>query len=208
MTNYKKSLTNQTITLKSALIDEDTYYNRHNQNSDAFTKISLICIGILIGMALLAVIRSCDKDPEPIVTRNNCIKCHSKEYKKKQEMVAYFVKAGSKSPEQMAEAVLKTKNPRLLAALHVGGEKNTPHTSMKTGYKNRYSGAWQTSKHWGKITKNTTITEQALIAEFALKAHVDDEKSIIKGLNAYGGESNRVTGNYAYNVLAELTKVP
>jgi hypothetical protein len=121
---------------------------------------------------------------------------------------AYFRKHGNKgsTPDQLATAVLMTKSYRVLAAIHTAGERNSPVTARHTGYKGRYSGAWQTSAHWGKVTGN--VTDQALIAELALDAHVKEEGGIIKGLNAYGGESNKAKGKYAYTVLAELERVP
>jgi hypothetical protein len=163
----------------------------------AFTRIGFICFGIMIGMGILGTFKTCVKEPQPAVA---CMTCDQKQ----KDMTSYFKSKKVKSPEQMAEAVLKTRNPRLLAAIHVGGEKRTPHTSMNTGYKNRYSGAWQTSDHWGKVNADTSISDQALIAELAINTHVTEEKDIIMGLNAYGGERNKRHGKYAYNVLKEF----
>jgi uncharacterized protein YpmB len=141
---------------------------------------------------------------KPVTT--DCTKCHNK----KAELTRYFKKSGSKTPEQMAEAVLKTKSPRLMAAIHIGGEKGTPYTVRNGGYKKRHAGAWQMSKRNQKAYGVVPIDPvgQALQAERLLDDLVADEKDIVKALNAYGGESNKKRGKYAYNVLDELRQVP
>lgn len=201
--NYKKSLQHQdrNIMLPDALIDTDLQPRR-----EAST-LEMVCLTAALFFACttaVLLVKGCDREPMPAVIKSQCVSCHSKEG----IMAYYFRKKGVKSPEQMAEAVLRTRNPRLLAAMNVGGEKKTPHTAMKTGWKRQFSGAWQTHDRWGKITKHSTITEQALIAEFALETHVAEQKNVIKGLNAYGGESDLKNGKYAFNVLKELAEVP
>jgi hypothetical protein len=89
-----------------------------------------------------------------------------------------------------------------IAKVETGGNAHV----RNTGYKGHYSGAWQTERTWGKVTSN--ITDQALIAELALDTHVKDEKDIIRGLNAYGGQKDKVNGAYAYTVLEELRRMP
>lgn len=165
-----------------------------------FLVSSMATIIILLTLSIKGCSDSYKNPPKQL----NCQGCHGLKVK----MVEYFKTNKVKSPQEMAEAVLKTKNPRLLAAINVGGEKKTPHTAISTGYKNQYSGAWQTADNWGKITKKTSIADQALIAELALETHVSEEKDIIRGLNAYGGESNKTRGQYAYAVLKELQRVP
>ena len=177
------------------------------QPKDYFLPIATLATGIAFGMTLIVAIKSCDVVSIPTPAEaivSDCRVCHY--VTRHAKMSAYFRKAGSKTPEAMATAVLMTKSPRLLAAITVKGEKLTPPTARKTGYKGRYSGAWQTEAHWGKVTSN--ITDQALIAEFALDTHVKDEKGIIRGLNAYGGQKDKAKGKYAYEVLAELQRVP
>lgn len=169
-----------------------------------FATMTIFSVGVSLGMVLIVAIKSCDTEPKPAQAAQKCQTCHYVTAHSK--MAAYFRKNGSKTPEQMATAVLMTKSPRLLAAIHVTGEKNTPPTARNTGYKGRYSGAWQTESRWGKVTSD--VTDQALIAERALNAHVTEEKNIIRGLNAYGGHKDKVNGAYAYNVLAELQRVP
>ena len=107
----------------------------------------------------------------------------------------------------MALAVLNTKNPRLLAALAVKGERNTPYTVRRGGYKGAHAGAWQANqKFWGKVPYNPV--GQALQSERILEELVSDEPNIVKALNTYGGESDKIKGKYAYNVIAELVNVP
>ena len=174
------------------------------RNSNPLATVALLGIGAIMGMALLTGLRACEREPMPAVIKHDCASCHNKTM----AMIRYFKNKNVKSPEEMAEAVLKTRNPRLLAAIHVGGEKKTPHTAINTGWKGKYSGAWQTHERWGKITKHSTITEQALASELAIETHTAEQKDIIKGLNAYGGESDKKNGKYAFNVLRELQKVP
>ena len=171
-----------------------------------FTLIVHLAIGIAIGVTATVAVKSCDVEPLPNVSVRsvNCPTCHT--ISRHAAMTSYFSKAGSASPEQMATAVLMTRSPRLLAAIHVAGEKKSKPSSRNTGYKGRYSGAWQTAKVWGKVTDN--IVDQALIAELALNTHVKNEKDIVRGLNAYGGHKDKVNGAYAYNVIEELQRVP
>jgi len=184
--------------------------NRKNKKYEVdapFTHLDYIIVFGLIAIVVIFLItvlhlaiKGLNIKPSP--PQKQCIECHNR----KNAMVNYLKRNKVKSPQEMAEALLNSKNGRLLAAIHVRGEKATPHTAMKTGYKNKYSGAFQTHDSWGKITKDTSIAEQALIAEVALTTHVAEEKSIIKGLNAYGGHKDKVNGAYAYNVLDELQR--
>lgn len=151
-------------------------------------------------MAYVSTIEYNDKvaDHSETGALTDCKTCHQK-----MALAKYFEQAGSKAPEQMAEAVLVTKRPRLMAAIAKVESNGNPHI-RNTGYKNRYSGAWQTGKHWGKVTAD--VTEQALIAEFALESHIKDAKGNLKrGLNGYGGDS---TDRYSRKILAELERVP
>lgn len=181
--------------------------NRKYESDTPFTGFDYIIIGALISIVgaflfTMYFVMFKGLNITPTKPQKQCIECHNR----KNAMVDYLKRNKVKSPQEMAEALLATRNGRILAALHVRGEKKTPHTAMKTGYKNRYSGAFQTHESWGKITKNTSIAEQALIAEVALTTHVTEEKSIIKGLNAYGGHKDKINGAYAYNVLDELQR--
>lgn len=150
-----------------------------------------------LGAAALVIFTECQ--PKPKLTE--CMGCH-----RKAAYTAYFQKAGSKSPQEMAEAVLATKNPRLMAAIAKIETGGNPHI-RNTGYKKRHDGAFQiASKHHGKVSHD--VVEQALQAEMVLVGMLSEEKSIIPALNAYAGHTDKKRGRYAYNVLAELSQVP
>ena len=132
----------------------------------------------------------------------DCQKCHSRELQKQSKLAAYFKKNGSKTPEEMADAVLRTKSPRLLSAVAVRETGGNPDV-RSTGYRKRHHGAFQVnSKHWGKVSHDPI--EQALQAE-AILTELTHEKGIVAGLNAYGGDTH---GKYAKMILAELVSVP
>lgn len=136
---------------------------------------------------------------ENIAPQRECAECHNRQA----AMTEYFKKSGSKSPEEMANAVLATKSPRLLAAVAVAGEKNTPITARNTGYKKRHHGAFQVNpKYWGAVPYDAT--GQAKQAERIL-TELTDEMPIKTALSFYGGDS---TDKYQRRVLAELTRVP
>jgi len=116
---------------------------------------------------------------------------------------AYFHKAGNKHSEVMAKAVLATKQPELMAAIAVKGEKNTPYTSRRGGYKKRHAGAWQQNeKYWGKIPHDAL--SQAIKAEKDLAGLVAETGDLKKALNVWGGDKTKKV--YAKNILAELEK--
>ena len=132
----------------------------------------------------------------------DCQKCHSHELQKQSKLAAYFKKNGSKTPEEMADAVLKTKSPRLLSAVAVRETGGNPNV-RSTGYRKRHHGAFQVNpKHWGKVPHDPI--EQALQAE-AILTELTHEKGLVAGLNAYGGDTR---GKYAKMILTELQDVP
>jgi hypothetical protein len=131
----------------------------------------------------------------------DCRECH-----RKVAMTRYFERRGNPTPEQMAEAVLATKSPRLMASIAVKGEKNTPYWTRNGGYKKRHDGAYQMSKAhkkaYGPVPPDPI--GQALQAERYL-SDITSELNIKEALNEYGGDSR---GHYANRVLAELINVP
>jgi len=120
------------------------------------------------------------------------------------DFTLYFLKSGSKTPQQMAEAVLHTKSPRLLAAMATK-ETNGNHAVRNTGYKKRHHGAWQVNpKYWGKVSNSPV--EQAKQAETILEDLAKVSNNDINSILAkYGGDS---TNSYAKKILAELVNVP
>ena len=197
MTRYKKCLANQKITLKDTIVDPYIFGKRDDFKLTGFAGI--LGLGVILGMLVLSGVKKCEMEPQPAIIKRDCGLCHNRTM----SMTLYFERAGSKTPEQLAIAVLATKSPRLLAAIHVKGEKLSPYTSRNTGYKKRHSGAWQvSSKDWGTVSKNPT--EQALQAEMIL-IELTNKRPIRQALNIYGGDS---TDAYSKRVLAELVKVP
>ena len=170
---------------------------RRPRNKHTWLQVAIYCV-IFAGLMVVAGQSTTPPTPQPAVCHTACSGCHN-------PMSNYFRKAGSKTPEQMAEAVLATRNPRLLAAIHVAGEKCTPHTVRHGGYRHRYAGAWQVdARHWGPVSRD--VTEQALQAELVITSLAQEHRGDIRrALNAYGGDSS---GRYARVVLAELERTP
>lgn len=185
MTNYKKSLKDQMI---------DPYY----QEKPTSYMIYITCCLIAGLLFMVAAIRSCNPNTEPIAVKRECSSCHNRQM----VMTQYFKRNGSKTPEEMANAVLRTRNPKLLAAVAVV-ETGGTSTLRSTGYKNRHHGAFQVNpKHWGEVPKDAV--GQALQAERILE-ELTDTMPIKKALSLYGGDS---TSKYQRKVLAELVRVP
>ena len=186
--NYKKSLLNQVIL-------QDHYLQTKKDNRQDI--ITLVLLGAVAGMIGITAFKACTKEPEPV--QRPCQACHTRVM----VMANYFKKAGSKSsPEEMANAVLKTKSPRLLASIAKIESGGNPRL-RNTGYKKRHHGAFQVNpKHWGKVPKDAA--GQALQAERIL-TELTETMPIKKALSRYGGDT---TDKYQRKVLAELVKVP
>lgn len=184
--NYKRCIRTQPIRVSDAILPDPA----SPKNTKAFACAALVGIGMVFGMFVVTGMKSCEK-PQQL---SDCMTCH-----RKVAYTKYF--QGSLDPQAMATAVLATKSPKLLAAMHVAGEKRSPHTSRKGGRGGKYGGAWQTGPHFGKVPDS--VTEQALIAELAIGTHFADAKGdMVKALNGYGGDKTKK--QYAYNVLREL----
>lgn len=134
-----------------------------------------------------------------VVLQNTCVMCHNY----KMSMSAYFKRSGSRNPEEMANAVLRTKSPRLLAAVSVVESDGNPRVKH-TGFKKRHHGAFQVNpKHWGKVPKDAA--GQALQAETIIE-ELTETMTIKKALNYYGGDKTK--SQYANDILAEMEEVP
>lgn len=176
---------------------QDPYYRPRESN--AFATLALFAMGMAIGMILIVVLRACDAEPVSAMPTPDCQSCHTATAHSK--MTAYFKRNGSKTPEQMATAVLMTENPRLLAAIAV--KENTPHTVRHGGYKGQHAGSWQVNpRHWGKVPRDAV--GQALQAERII-TELTTDYGIKKALSIYGGDS---TTKYQRTILAELQGVP
>jgi len=141
------------------------------------------------------------KHPSVKPAQKQCAECHDS---KKHNLTEYFKKKGSPEPEVMADAVLQTRNPRLLAAVAVK-ESTGNYRIRNAGYKNRHHGAFQVNpRDWGKVS--TDPIDQALQAEGILRELVEEKGTITAALNQYGGDKTHK--RYAKNILAELQEVP
>jgi len=193
----KRCLENQKVILSNVIVQDDERFLPMEpiRSSNLFTTVALISVGAAMGMAIIAGIRRCEVYPEPA---KECAACHNQQM----AMSNYFKKAGSKSPEEMAYAVLKTNNPRLLAAVSVVESNANPNT-RRSGYKRRHDGAFQVNpKHWGRVPDDAI--GQSLQAERILQ-ELTQTMPIKKALSQYGGDS---TDKYQRRVLAELVRVP
>ncbi len=162
--------------------------------------IIILTIGIVVGITIMVLAKGCSVKPMPaVVAQAGCNECHTPS---REKMTAYFRKAGSRSPEEMANAVVRTRNGRLLAAIAVVESGGNP-TVRRSGYKKRHDGAFQVNKkYWGKVPHDAA--GQALQAE-AILAELTETMPIKKALALYGGDS---TDKYTKRVLAELVRVP
>jgi hypothetical protein len=183
--------------------DEQARYFANNPQ-DPWWAYPLVCGCVMLMIIILAYsIRSCI--PIPNKGELDCSRCHSAQLQHKQRMVSYFIRKGSKSPEEMANAVLQTNNPRLLASIAVRETGGNPD-NKRTGYKKKHDGAWSVNPaHWGNVPKDAAA--QAQQAQRILQ-ELTQERPIKQALNFYGGESNLQTGRYANGVLKELLQVP
>lgn len=161
--------------------------------------LTLMSVGVAFGMVGITALKACDKTPEPVVVQSSCVQCHGH----RAALIQYFRQNGSKSPEEMANAVLDTKFPRLLAAISKVESGGNPHL-RNTGYRKKHHGAFQVNpKYWGEVSFNPA--EQALQAERIL-TELTDTMPVKQALNFYGGDVSRK--KYSNAILAEMVKVP
>jgi hypothetical protein len=199
-TKYKSCLDRQTISIINAL-DEPLRPARLKREG-SYDMVAHIGIGMLLMAAIMLSVKGCMKEPQPALNKEVCVGCHQR-----LAFTVYFQKAGNKHPDTMALAVLATKSPKMMSALAVAGERNTPYTVRKGGWKKRHAGSWQLNermhrKSYGSVPYNAV--DQALQAEKLLQDLTS--MPIEKALSVWGGDS---TDAYQQRVLAELErKVP
>lgn len=165
-------------------------------------KATATWVGLFAIVLIFAGHTCSSKEPQPALKN-----CHSNVTSFRQlQMTEYFRDANNKHPEMMATAVLETKRPKLMAAIAVAGEKNSPFTVKQGGYKKRHVGAWQVSKRdWGYA--GATPIDQALKAERVLDDLLEEcNGDLRKALNRYGGDRTRKV--YAKNILNEVKNIP
>lgn len=145
--------------------------------------VLLICIFLF---------RGCSEEPVEIY------KAHYRPEEVK--MIQVFKKHGSTHPEEMAVAVTKTKNPKLMAAIAIKESNGRPRAVGDSGAS---KGAFQVQeKHWSKVP--TTATEQALQAEKILEELVASSRGRLRsGLEKYntGRVGTKAGKRYAADVL-------
>lgn len=71
--HYNKSAL-PNISLKDTL---DPYYSRHGRGGDVCASMTLVLIGLVMGIVLLPAIRACDKAPEHVAVSHRCSECHT-----------------------------------------------------------------------------------------------------------------------------------
>jgi hypothetical protein len=182
------------------MIDYKNYGKTSNLKELMFL-IAVFIMGTVLGLTITDFKGSVTIKVHDKGVQLDCRECH-----RKVAMTRYFERRGNPTPEAMAEAVLATKSPRLMAAIAVKGEKNTPYWIRNGGYKKRHAGAWQMSKAHKKTYGEVPYDPigQALQAERYL-SDAASEKNIKEALNEFGGDSQ---GHYANTVLSELVNVP
>lgn len=64
------------ISLKDTL-DLDEYYSRHdNRSNRGFVWVVVVLMSITWGMIMMAALKACDKQPEPVAVSVDCSGCH------------------------------------------------------------------------------------------------------------------------------------
>ena len=177
-----------------------TDHNNISRDHQHPTPLDLLaCAALLLTLCLVAWQLGGRHDR---TTAPDCSLCHSQQAR----LAGYLRAKGNPTPEALAEAVIHTRSPRLMAAIAVRGERNTPYWIRHGGRAHAHAGAWQVNgKMHGAVSYD--VTEQALQSELILTDLVTEHHGdVVKALNAYGGDTH---GRYADRVLAELaTEVP
>lgn len=193
-------LNNRPPTVQEIEDEEQALYLKKCGHAGAglFEITTMLVVGAVLGMTVLACLRSCEREPQPASTVN-CKGCHAKV-----AMANYLEKKGSKQPKLLADALLKTSNPQLLAAVAVVETKG--NNVSRGGYKKRHHGTYQINpRHWGPVHK-TDLYDQSNQADRILQ-ELTSEYPIKTALAVYGGDTSG-KGKYTRSVLAELTQVP
>jgi len=174
--------------MKKFIYDEELYKFERSMKFSLYTIVACTALGIG-----LCVLSDCSKESEPIAVRS-----HYSETER--AFIEFFGKHGSKSSEEMAVAVVKTKRPALMAAIAVVESNGDPKAVGDSGAS---KGAWQVQeKHWGQV--HTTASEQALQAEKILEELVQSSRGRLRsGLEKYntGRVGTKAGERYAADVL-------
>lgn len=157
--------------------------------STGFLGLFLLTV-VIIGALMVRGCATEEPKPQPV--------CHVTDQEK--HLADFFMRHGSPQPLEMALAVAKTKNPKLMAAVAVRESNGNPKAVGDGGAS---KGAWQVQeKHWAKVP--TTATEQALQAEKILEELVASSQGRLQsGLEKYntGRVGTKAGKRYATDVL-------
>lgn len=196
MTIYIKQ--DNTENLSTIPLLDPYYLKKESKTTKVISLLGTFSVGFMVCLLIMLGIDYFKGSLNKFRGSLDCNKCHSH----KAALTNYFKKNGSKTPEEMANALLKTRSPRLLSAIAKVETGGNP-TVMRSGFRKQHDGAFQVNpKYWGKVPKDAV--GQALQAETILQELVD-EYPIKTALSKYGGDS---TSKYQKRVLAELTRVP
>lgn len=185
------------------LREHEHAFNEWIADGKRFWKAMSTIGGVLAVILTLSIAYSCVSEApaqseKPVSGGLDCRVCHSKHA----AMTEYFRKAGSITPEAMAEAVLATKSPRLLAAVAKVETGGNPHI-RRGGRKGMHAGAFQVnSKIHGRVSMDPV--KQALQAE-AILSELTETMPVKRALSIYGGDPS---SRYHKTILAELVRVP
>lgn len=175
--------------MKKKFIYDEDLYPRSLSRTILVTAAGLILTGALLKTCL----------PEQTVEASSTFTKHDK-------FATYFKAWNSPVPEVMAQAVMQTKMPALMAAVAVKESNATPWAVGDSG---RSKGAFQVqAKHWGDVPIDPI--EQALQAERILEDLMRDDRrgSLRRSLARYNGGTRppKVSYKYADHVI-KLTQV-
>lgn len=173
-----------------------------DRSGNPIAAVTMLAIGVAMGMVLITGLKRCEPSPMHRIGELDCQQCHSR----KAALAEYFRRAGHpEDPVKLAEATLKTSQPRILAALAVA--ENSPAKSKRGGYHKRHVGVWQISKANAKAYGKTPpdVVGQAAQADRLLRDLLD-EYPVKVAVSKWGGEVT--TDKYSRFVMAELVRVP
>lgn len=184
-----------------------TYRNRNEEKRKRHNRMCLFSIisALLICAGAVHSSSRLKDDLVPILNHSeltpDCHQCHDR----KMAMARWFEKHGSPVPEKMAEAVLKTNKPKIMAKIAVRETNGNPY-KRKYGYKKAHDGAFGVNRNdWGKVSEDPV--EQAIQAEMAYDTFFKAAKgNKVVAHNLYGGIVNAESD--AEKFLADLVNVP
>ena len=150
------------------------------------TRILLVTGMTIAAMGIAQCVKEPRQAPAPVAVKVSKVET---------QIHAAFEKAGSPVPQQMTQACMKTKNPKLMASVAIVESDGTPWAKGKAGER----GAWQViPKEHGQVSSN--VDEQALQAERILDELrvADSGRSLRRALAQYNGGTKPRAKSYRY----------